>query len=65
MDRPQFLDNIMSWLRAGYPNGVPGNDYLPLFALLRRQVSEAFSNSLQNCVKSSSKCVESSTTSAT
>lgn len=40
MDRPQFLDNIMSWLRAGYPNGVPGNDYLPLFALLRRQVSE-------------------------
>lgn len=40
MDRPQFLDNIVGWLRAGYPNGVPDHDYVPLFALLRRQVSD-------------------------
>lgn len=46
MDRPQFLDSILTWLRAGYPNGVPGNDYVPLFALLRRQVSEEEARSI-------------------
>ncbi|HEY9314809.1 DUF3349 domain-containing protein [Williamsia sp.] len=40
MDRPQFLTKVVSWLREGYPNGVPSSDYLPLFALLRRQLSE-------------------------
>ncbi|MCV7192448.1 DUF3349 domain-containing protein [Mycolicibacterium brumae] len=34
-----FLNRIVTWLRAGYPNGVPQNDYLPLFALLRRQLT--------------------------
>ncbi|MDL9947961.1 DUF3349 domain-containing protein [Gordonia sp. ABSL11-1] len=40
MDRPQFLHRIIEWLRAGYPDGVPQGDYIPLVALLRRQLSE-------------------------
>ncbi|MGV9826327.1 MULTISPECIES: DUF3349 domain-containing protein [unclassified Gordonia (in: high G+C Gram-positive bacteria)] len=39
-DRPQFLKRIVDWLRAGYPNGVPENDFNPLIALLRRQLTE-------------------------
>ena len=35
----RFLNTIVSWLRAGYPDGVPRNDYLPLFALLSGQLS--------------------------
>jgi hypothetical protein len=34
-----FLTSIVSWLRAGYPNGVPQNDYLPILALLKRRLS--------------------------
>lgn len=34
------LQRIVGWLRAGYPQGIPDNDYLPLFALLRRRLSE-------------------------
>ena len=40
MDRPQFLARIVEWLRAGYPDGVPQGDYIPLVALLRRQLTE-------------------------
>lgn len=40
MDRPQLLYRIIEWLRAGYPDGVPQGDYIPLVALLRRQLSE-------------------------
>lgn len=35
----RFLANIVSWLRAGYPNGVPHNDYLPILALLSRRLT--------------------------
>jgi len=35
-----FLASIIDWLRAGYPNGVPEQDYVPLFALLTRRLSE-------------------------
>ena len=35
----RFLNTIVSWLRAGYPDGVPRNDYLPLFALLSGRLS--------------------------
>ena len=35
----RFLSSIVSWLRAGYPNGVPQNDYLPILALLSRRLS--------------------------
>ena len=34
MALPDFLTKIVGWLRAGYPEGVPEHDYLPLFALL-------------------------------
>lgn len=27
------LTSILAWLRAGYPEGVPAQDYVPLFAL--------------------------------
>jgi hypothetical protein len=30
-----LLHSILDWLRAGYPNGVPGPDRVPLLALLR------------------------------
>jgi len=39
VDRPQLLRKVVEWLRAGYPNGVPQGDYIPLVALLRRQLS--------------------------
>lgn len=35
-----FLDSIVGWLRDGYPQGVPENDYVPLFALLRRRLTD-------------------------
>ncbi|ASF11252.1 hypothetical protein NBRGN_036_00330 [Nocardia brasiliensis NBRC 14402] len=37
---PPFLNAIIDWLRAGYPDGVPESDYIPLLALLRRRLSE-------------------------
>ena len=35
----RFLSGVVSWLRAGYPNGVPDNDYLPILALLARKLT--------------------------
>jgi len=35
----RFLTGIVSWLRSGYPNGVPENDYLPILALLARRLT--------------------------
>jgi hypothetical protein len=40
MALPPVLANIVAWLRAGYPEGVPERDYVPLFALLAGQLSE-------------------------
>ena len=34
------LQSIVDYLRAGYPEGVPEQDYVPLFALLRRKLSD-------------------------
>jgi hypothetical protein len=31
---------VVQFLRAGYPQGVPERDYLPLFALLCRRLSD-------------------------
>lgn len=36
---PEFLTRIVGWLRAGYPEGVPERDYIPLFALLGNQLT--------------------------
>ena len=41
MALPPLLNAIVSWLRAGYPEGVPHTDYLPLFALLASQLTDA------------------------
>ena len=40
MALPAFLAKIVSWLRAGYPDGVPEHDYVPLFALLGSQLTD-------------------------
>jgi hypothetical protein len=39
MALPNFLTKIVDWLRAGYPEGVPDVDYIPLFALLGSQLT--------------------------
>ncbi len=41
MPLPPVLSSIISWLRAGYPEGVPERDYIPLFALLGSQLTDA------------------------
>jgi hypothetical protein len=35
-----LLTRIVAFLRAGYPEGVPANDYIPLLALLRRRLTD-------------------------
>jgi uncharacterized membrane protein YgcG len=35
-----FLGRIVAWITAGYPEGVPGPDRVPLFALLKRRLSD-------------------------
>jgi Protein of unknown function (DUF3349) len=35
----RFLTKVVTWLRAGYPDGVPENDYVPLLALLSRRLT--------------------------
>jgi Protein of unknown function (DUF3349) len=39
MALPPLLSKIIGWLRAGYPEGVPDVDYIPLFALLGSQLT--------------------------
>src|SRR6476660_187372 len=41
MALPPFLNSVIQGLRAGYPEGVPDVDYVPLFALLGSQLSES------------------------
>jgi len=41
MPLPPLLSSVIQWLRAGYPEGVPDVDYVPLFALLGSQLSDA------------------------
>jgi hypothetical protein len=41
MALPHPLSSIIKWLRAGYPEGVPTVDYLPLFALLGSQLTDS------------------------
>ncbi len=55
MALPPFLSAIIGWLRAGYPEGVPEVDYVPLFALLGSQLTDeevnAIADELANEVK--------------
>lgn len=34
------LRKIVRWLRAGYPDGVPQKDYIALFGILHRDLTE-------------------------
>jgi hypothetical protein len=36
---PPFLTAVIDWLRAGYPQGIPERDYIPLLALLARRLT--------------------------
>lgn len=38
--RSGFLARAVEWLRAGYPAGVPRQDYVALFGLLRRKLTD-------------------------
>ncbi|WP_067570214.1 DUF3349 domain-containing protein [Nocardia acidivorans] len=35
-----LLARIVAWMRAGYPQGVPENDYIPLLSLLAQRLPE-------------------------
>jgi hypothetical protein len=35
-----FLAKIVAWLNEGYPEQVPGPDRVPLFALLKRRLTD-------------------------
>jgi Protein of unknown function (DUF3349) len=34
------LTRVIGFLRAGYPEGIPAHDYVPILALLRRRLSD-------------------------
>ena len=38
--RATFLVRALEWLRAGYPSGIPRQDYVVLLGLLRRKLTE-------------------------
>lgn len=38
--RPGIVERVVEWLRIGYPEGVPSNDYVPVLALLRRRLTD-------------------------
>jgi hypothetical protein len=39
MTLPTFLNSVLGWLRAGYPDGIPAGDYVPLMLVLSRRLS--------------------------
>jgi hypothetical protein len=41
LERTGLVTRVVRWLRAGYPGGLPENDYVPLIALLRRRLTDA------------------------
>jgi uncharacterized protein DUF3349 len=36
----KFLGKIVAWITSGYPEGVPGPDRVPLFALMRQRLTD-------------------------
>lgn len=36
-----FVHRALNWLRAGYPQGIPHQDYFPLLAVLQRSLTDA------------------------
>jgi Protein of unknown function (DUF3349) len=55
MALPPVLQKIIDWLRAGYPEGVPDVDYLPLFALLGSQLTNDEVNAIADELVNESK----------
>jgi hypothetical protein len=47
-----IVSNIVEWLRAGYPDGVPEVDYIPLFALLGSKLSDSEVQAIANALAS-------------
>ncbi|WP_236553540.1 DUF3349 domain-containing protein [Rathayibacter sp. VKM Ac-2803] len=40
-ERDGLVTRVVRWLRAGYPTGLPEQDFVPLVALLRRRLTDA------------------------
>lgn len=38
---PTLAQSVLTWLRAGYPEGIPPQDYLPLLGVLHRRLTSA------------------------
>lgn len=38
--KPSIAERVLGWLRAGYPQGIPREDYIALFAVLHRRLTE-------------------------
>jgi hypothetical protein len=55
MALPPVLQKVIDWLRAGYPEGVPDVDYLPLFALLGSQLTNEEVSEIANELATESK----------
>jgi hypothetical protein len=55
MALPPVLSKIIEWLRAGYPEGVPDVDYIPLFALLGSQLTNDEVNAIADELANESK----------
>ena len=36
----KFLAKIVNWITSGYPEGVPGPDRVPLFALMKQRLTD-------------------------
>lgn len=41
LERDGLITRVVRWLRAGYPTGLPEQDFIPLVALLRRRLTDA------------------------
>jgi hypothetical protein len=41
LERTGLITRVVQWLRAGYPTGLPEQDFVPLIALLRRRLTDA------------------------
>jgi len=39
-EHPSFLQRAVSWLRAGYPSGIPQQDYVALLGILHRRLTD-------------------------
>ncbi|MFI1919022.1 DUF3349 domain-containing protein [Nocardia sp. NPDC020380] len=38
--RTGVLQKVLTWLRAGYPQGIPQSDYVALLAVLHRRLTD-------------------------